>query len=134
MVWAWMLWCPYALGTRTELRFGHTCSGRRMFLENERNDGSGMHALAMECSWKQERNYCSGTDALVIACSWNSNGIMVRAWMLWSPCVQREECSGYSQASTSEKEDSSPETLYGSVARRGFDSRSGRSFKKVRPR
>ena len=23
MVWAWMLWSPYALGTRTELWFGH---------------------------------------------------------------------------------------------------------------
>ena len=27
MVWAWMLWLAYAGGTRTELWFGHGCSG-----------------------------------------------------------------------------------------------------------
>ena len=62
LVWAWMLWKPYALGTRTELWFGHGCSSDRMLLEHE-------------------RNYGSGTDALVTACSWNTNGIMVWAWM-----------------------------------------------------
>ena len=30
MVWAWMLWLSYALGTRTLLWFGHGCSGERM--------------------------------------------------------------------------------------------------------
>ena len=30
MVWAWMLWSSYALGTRAELWFGHGCSGHRM--------------------------------------------------------------------------------------------------------
>ena len=65
MVWAWMFWSPYALGTLTELCFGHGCSGHRMLLENERSYGLGM-------------------DALVIVCSWNANGIMFRAWMLWS--------------------------------------------------
>ena len=30
MVWAWMLWSSYALGTRMELWFGHGCSGHRM--------------------------------------------------------------------------------------------------------
>ena len=65
MVWAWMLWSPYALGKRTELWFGHGCSGLRMLLENDRNYGLGM-------------------DALVTVCSWNTNGIMVWAWMLWS--------------------------------------------------
>ena len=30
MRWAWMLWSPYALGTRTELCLGHGCSGHRM--------------------------------------------------------------------------------------------------------
>ena len=64
MVWAWMLWSSHALGTRTELWFGHGCSGDRMLLEHERNYGLGM-------------------DALVIECSWNTNGIMVWAWMLW---------------------------------------------------
>ena len=103
MVWAWMLWSPYALGTRTELWFGHGCSGHRMFLEHERNYGLGMDALVTVCSWnmngimvwhgfsgermhvEHERNYGLGMDALVTVCSWNTNRIMVWAWMLWSP-------------------------------------------------
>ena len=121
MVWAWMLWSPYALGTRTELWFGHGCSGQRMLLEHERNYGLGMDALVTVCSWntngimvwawmlwsayalgtrtelwfghgcsgqrmllEHERNYGLGMDALVSVCSWNTNGIMVWAWMLWS--------------------------------------------------
>ena len=36
MVWAWMLWSPHALGTRTELWFGHGCSGERMLSKHER--------------------------------------------------------------------------------------------------
>ena len=64
MVWAWMLWILYALGTRTELWFGHGCSGYCMLLEHERNYGLGM-------------------DALDTVCSWNTNRIMVWAWMLW---------------------------------------------------
>ena len=63
MVWAWMLWSSYALGTRMELWFGHGCCGERMLLEHERNYGLGM-------------------DAAVSECSWNTNGIMVWAWML----------------------------------------------------
>ena len=66
MVWAWMLWSPYALGTRTELWFGHGCSGHRMLLEHKRNSDLGL-------------------EALVAICSWNTNGILVWAWMLWSP-------------------------------------------------
>ena len=66
MVCAWMLWSEYALGTRTELWFGHGCSGQRMLLEDERSYGLGM-------------------DALVSVCSRNTNGILVWAWMLWSP-------------------------------------------------
>ena len=64
MVWAWMLWLSYALGTRTELCFGHGCSGERMLS-------------------KHELCYDLGMDALVTACSWNTNGIMFWAWMLW---------------------------------------------------
>ena len=45
LVWAWMLWSADALGTRTELWFGHGCSGRRMLLEHDRNYGLGMDAL-----------------------------------------------------------------------------------------
>ena len=65
MVWAWMLWSSYALGTRTRLWFGHGCSGHRML-------------------WEHERDYGLGMDALVSVCSWNTNEIMVWAWMLWS--------------------------------------------------
>ena len=64
MVWAWMLWSPYALGTRTKLWFGHGCSGHRMLLEHERNYDLGMDALVTVC----ERNYDLGMDALVSAC------------------------------------------------------------------
>ena len=54
-----------SLKTRTELWFGHGCSGQRMLLEHDGNYGLGM-------------------DALVSVCSWNTKGIMVSAWMLWS--------------------------------------------------
>ena len=84
MAWAWMLWSPYALGTRTELWFWHGCCGHRMLLEHERNHGLGM-------------------DALVIVCSWNTNVIMVWARMLWSSYALRTRtlswlgygCSGH---------------------------------------
>ena len=36
MVWAWMQWKPYVLGTRERLWFGHGCEGQRMLLEHER--------------------------------------------------------------------------------------------------
>ena len=122
MVWAWMLWSPYALGTRTELWFGHGCSGERMLLEHERNYGLGVDALVSGCSrstnvimvwalmlwspyalgtrtelWfghgcsggrmllKHERYYGLRMDALVTVCSRSTNVIMVWAWMLWSP-------------------------------------------------
>ena len=49
MVWAWMLWSSYALGTGTELWSGHGCSGHCM-LEHERNCGLGMDALVIVCS------------------------------------------------------------------------------------
>ena len=58
-----MLWCPYALETRTFLWLGHGCSGVRMLLEHELYYGLGM-------------------DALVTECLWNTSVIMVRAWML----------------------------------------------------
>ena len=79
MIWAWMLWSPYAHGTRTELWFGHGCSGHRMLLEHERNYDLGMdagHRMLLE----HERNYDLGMDALVTVCSWNTNRIMIWAW------------------------------------------------------
>ena len=121
MVWAWMLWSLYALGTRTRLWFGHGCSGQRMLWEHERDYGLGMDALVIVgsrntneimvwawmlwslyalgtrtrlwfghgCSghcmlWEHERDYGLGMDALVIVGSGNTNAIMVWAWMLWS--------------------------------------------------
>ena len=39
MVWAWMLWSAYALGTRTLLWFGHGRFGQRMLSEHERYYG-----------------------------------------------------------------------------------------------
>ena len=66
MVWAWVHWTPYALGTRTESWFGHGCSGHRMLLEHERSHGLGMGALDTVCSW-------------------NTNGVMVWAWVHWTP-------------------------------------------------
>ena len=83
MVWAWMLWSPYALGTRTELWFGHGFFGERMHLEHERNYGWGMECSRDRLLLEHERNYGLGMDALVTVCSW-TNGIMVWAWMLWS--------------------------------------------------
>ena len=68
MVWAWMLWSSYALGTRTGLWFGHGCSGQRML-------------------WEHERDYGLGMDALVSVCSGNMNGVMGEC--PWSPGTWR---------------------------------------------
>ena len=48
LVRAWMLWSPYALGTRTLLWFGDGCSGHCMPLEQENvaKHGTVIHALA----------------------------------------------------------------------------------------
>ena len=54
-----------------------------MLSKHERYYGLGMDALRMPS--KHERNYGLDMDALVSGCSWNTNGIMVLAWMLWSP-------------------------------------------------
>ena len=136
MVWEWMPWSPYALGTRTESWFGHGCPGHRMLLEQKRNNGLGMGAPVTVCSWNKNgimvwawvpwspydleharnhglmlwspyalgtRNYGLGMDALVTVCSWNTNGIMVWACMPWSPYALetrtefwfRHACSGH---------------------------------------
>ena len=102
MVWAWMLWSRYALGTRTGLWFGHGCSGQRMLFEHDEIVVSAWmlwssYALGTRtelwfghgCSghrmlWEHERDYGLGMDALVTVCSGNTNGIMVWAWMLLS--------------------------------------------------
>ena len=79
MLWARLLWSPYALGIRTRLCFGHGCSGLHMLLE-------------------YERDYALDMDALVIVCSWNTNEIMLWVWMLWSPYIlgiRMRLCFGY---------------------------------------
>ena len=111
--WAWMLWPPYAFGTRTLLWFGmdalvtvslwnthvnmvgHGCSRHRMLLEHGRYYGLGMDALVTICLWHTHVNM----DALVTVCFWNvmvghgcSDHLMLWeheryygwAWMLWS--------------------------------------------------
>ena len=135
MIWAWTLWSAYALGTRTELWFGHGCSGHRMLLEHERNYDLGMDALVSVCSgkpngtmiwawtlwsayalgtrtelwfghgcsghrmlWEHERDYGLGMDAMVSVCSGNTNGIMVRAWMLWSAYALRTRTALWASA------------------------------------
>ena len=98
MLWAWMLWSPYALGTRTELCFGHECSCSPYALgtrtESCLGHGCSGHRIVLE----HERNYALGMDALVTACSWNTNGIMHWAWMLLSPHAlgtRTELCIGH---------------------------------------
>ena len=51
MVWAWVLWSAYALGTQTLLWFGHGCYSAGMLLEHERYYGLGMDATKTVCSW-----------------------------------------------------------------------------------
>ena len=64
MVWAGMLWRPYALGTPTSLCCAHGCSGYRM-------------------RWKHERYNGLGMDAVVSVRTRSANVIMVCVWMLW---------------------------------------------------
>ena len=128
MLWAWILWSPYALGARTDICFGHGCSGHRMLLEHERDYALGMDSLVTVCSWntngiilwawmlrspyalgtrtelffghgfsghrmllEHERIYALGMDALVTVCSWNMNGYMLWAWMRRSPYALEHE-------------------------------------------
>ena len=60
--------------TRTEIWFGHGCSGQRMRFEQ-----------------KGIMHYGLGMDALVSVCSWNTTGIKVWAWMLWSAHSSKHE-------------------------------------------
>ena len=84
MVWAWMLWSAYDLGTRTGLWFGHGCSGNRAY--------SKMNGI-MVWAWMLWSPYHPGTRTGLWfghRCSGNRthskrNGVMVWAYMLWSP-------------------------------------------------
>ena len=62
LVWAWVLWLSYALGTCTLLWVGHGCYCYCMLSEHEHYYGLGM-------------------DALIIVCSRNKSFTMVWAWM-----------------------------------------------------
>ena len=135
MLWAWILWSPCPPRTRTELCFGHGYSGHPVLLEHERNYALGMDTLVtlsssntngiMLWAWilwspcpprtrtelcfghgysghpvllEHERNYALGMDTLVTLSSSNTNGIMLWAWILWSPCPPRartELCFGH---------------------------------------
>ena len=44
MLWAWMLWSAYVLGTPTKSCFGHGYSGNRMLLEQGGYYAVGMYA------------------------------------------------------------------------------------------
>ena len=100
MVWAWMLWSSYALGTRTELWFGHGCCGERMLLNT---NGIMVWAWMLWSSYALGRRTelwighgCCGERMLLElrtelwfwhACFVNRthskmNGIMVWSWML----------------------------------------------------
>ena len=124
-----MLWSLYAFGTRTELWFGHGCSGHGMLPEHKRNYDLGLEALVTVCSWNTNgvmvwawklwspyafgtrREIWLGMHALATACSWNANGTMVWAWMLWSPYALGtrmelwfgHECSGHCMLSEHER-------------------------------
>ena len=69
IVWAWMLWQPYALGTRTLSWFGQGCSGNPMLLEHERYYALGMGAVATVCSGTRTLSCfghgCSGNPMLL---------------------------------------------------------------------
>ena len=86
-VWAWMLWSPYALGTRTELCSGHHGNTNGIMawawmLWSPYALGARTELRSGRCVlWEHERNFGLGMDALVTVCSWNMNGIMVWAWM-----------------------------------------------------
>ena len=140
MVWAWVLWLPYALEPRTLLWSGHGCSGYRMLSNHECYYGLSMDALFTVCSrttnvimvwawvlwlpyaleprmllWSghgcsgyrmlsnHECYYGLGMDALVTICSRTTNVIMVWAWVLWLPYALEPRtllwfghgCSGY---------------------------------------
>ena len=70
--WAWMgsmLWSPYALGTRTGLRLGHGW-----------DYCSSIHELRLGHGWD---SVCFWNTKGITA--WGLDGIIVWAWMLWSP-------------------------------------------------
>ena len=82
MVWAWMLWQPYALGTPTLSGFGH---GRPYALGTGTLSWFGQGRIGNRVLLEHERYHALGMDALATVCSGNTNVIMLWAWMLWQP-------------------------------------------------
>ena len=63
MVWAWMLWSPYAFGThRLLLWSGHGCSGHLMLSK---------HDITMVWAWMLWSPYAFGTQRLLL---WSGHG------------------------------------------------------------
>ena len=98
MVWAWILWSPYVLGTRKLLWFGHgfslvtVCSRNTnvimvwawmLWLSYALGTRFGHGCSGERMVLEHERYHVLGMDALVSVWSWNTNGIMFWAWMLW---------------------------------------------------
>ena len=75
------------------IRFGGGVRSLGFWLHFEASPVSRTHLI---CRWHFLRPLAArssasrqklGMDALVTVCSWNTNGILVLAWMLWSPCA-----------------------------------------------
>ena len=117
MVWAWVLWSPYALGTGTILWFGHGCCGHRMLLEHElhlwfghvcfghcilleheRYHGLGMHVLVTVYSWNRSFVYSLGIGALITVCYWNKSIILALALVFFRQPSSSALCRAASSA------------------------------------
>ena len=90
MVWAWVLQCRYALGTRTLVWFGHGCSNDRMLLEHEPRNTNVVwfgEYVVWFGEWMLWPTYALETRTFFV----------VSAWVLWSPCApghKRYYCLG----------------------------------------
>ena len=62
--WAWVLWSPYVLGTRTRFCSGHGCPGHRMLFAQERKYALVMDALVAVCSAKLRLALKAPTNAV----------------------------------------------------------------------
>ena len=72
MVWAWMLWLSYALGTRTLLWFGHGCSGERM-LFFQRVLSSALCRAASSAPWPTPRGLSPPSASTNLRTPWQKS-------------------------------------------------------------
>ena len=93
MAWAWVLWSPYAFGTRKETCFWHGCSGHRMLLEfwNARELWFGHGCFGRRVFLEHGRSYVLGMDALVM--------VRMTSWVEHSPNLKAHKPSICSLAS-----------------------------------